>query len=478
MKPVKLAGLQPETLFGYFEKLCSIPHGSGNTKALSDYFLEFAAEHGLENLRDEAGNVIIFKKASAGYEDHPPVILQAHMDMVCQKKEDCALNMETDPLDVTHDGKFVFARGTSLGADDGAGVSLCLTILADDTLAHPPLEVLFTTDEETGMLGANKLDLSVLKGRRMINLDGASEDRVIAGCAGGTRVILEMPLEKTTCEGTELCIRIDQLRGGHSGGLIHLPYANANKAMAALLLQLREIATLRIASFNGGTAGNAITKTCEAKIVLAADDVVKVQPLCEKYLTELKNTYDEPSAVITAEVSGAATQAYTEASTAAILGLLEELPNGMLAWFEQFKIAMTSLNLGIVKTDDTLWLQTNVRSNDNSSRQELKAQIKAISEKYGCNFGVSGDYPAWEYKEVSPLRETLLRVRKELHGFEPIVCVTHAGLECGLIGEQLPGLDCVCTGTNMRYIHTADELLEIEPFGRALEFLKVVLKEL
>lgn len=477
MKPVKLAGLQPETLFGYFEKLCSIPHGSGNTKALSDYFLEFAAEHSLKSIRDEAGNVILFKKASAGYEDHPPVILQAHMDMVCQKKADCTLDMEKDPLDVTHDGTFVFASGTSLGADDGAGVALCLTLLSDDTLAHPPLEIVFTNDEEIGLLGANKMDLSMLKGRRLINLDGAHESYVIAGCAGGARVTLELPLEKSPCEGIAVTIRLDGLRGGHSGGLIHLPYANANKAMVQLLKKLAEVAPFRIAAFNGGTAGNAIPKSCEAKLIVAADAVETIKQLSAEHLVQLKDTYDEPDAVLCVEAAEA-TEAYTADSTKAIIGLLDELPNAMLEYFEEFKIAKTSLNLGIVKTGDTLWLQTNIRSNVNQSRQDLQDRVRAVGDKYGCVYDETGIYPAWEYLPESTLRDTMVRVSRQIRGIDPAIKVTHAGLECGLFGEKLPGLDCVSAGTNMRYIHTADEKLEIEPFGRTLEFLKNVLKEL
>lgn len=477
MKPMKLAGLQPEALFGYFEKLCSIPHGSGNTKTLSDYFLEFAAEHGLDGIRDEAGNVILFKKASAGYEDHPPVILQAHMDMVCQKKEDCTLDMVKDPLDVTHDGKFVYANGTSLGADDGAGVALCLTLLADDTLAHPPLEVVFTNDEEIGLLGANKMDPSMLKGRRLINLDGAHESYFIAGCAGGARVVLEMPLEKAACEGVALSLSLDQLHGGHSGGLIHLPYANANKVMVELLKKIREITPFRVAAFNGGTAGNAIPKACEVLIVVAADGVGKIKQLCQEHLSELKNSYTEPDAVLYVKES-AATEAYTADSTTAIIGLLDELPNAMLEYFDEFQIAKTSLNLGIVKTADTLWLQTNIRSNMNQSRQDLQNRVRTVGNKYGCTYDETGIYPAWEYMPESSLRETLVRVSKQTRGIDPQIKVTHAGLECGLFGEKLPGLDCISAGTNMLFIHTADEKLEIEPFGRTLEFLKNVLKEL
>ena len=478
MKPVKLAGLEPAALFGYFEKLTTIPHGSGNTRAISDYFLEFSAEHGLDCHRDEAGNVFIFKKATPGYEDHAPVILQAHMDMVCQKKEDFTLDMEKDPLDVTHDGTFVFARGTSLGGDDGAGIALCLTILADDTLAHPALEILFTTDEETGMIGATKMDLSSFKGRQLINLDGANEKHFIAGCAGGTRVVMEMPLQKAPVQGALVNIRLDQLHGGHSGGLIHLPFANASKVLIELLQQLRQVAPFRLADFIGGTAGNAIPKASEATLVMDPADISKVQPLCDKCLADLKANFNEPEAIVEVAQKGEAEVAYTEDSTDAIMNLLTELPNGMLDYFERFKIAMTSLNLGIVKTDDTLWLQTNVRSNDNDARQTLKAKLKAIAEKYGCQFSLTGDYPAWEYREDSPLRKAMTKVYVAQFGKEPGLHVTHAGLECGLIGEKLPGLDCVSMGTNLHFIHTADEKLEIAPFGRSLEFLKNVLKEL
>lgn len=479
MKPVKLAGLEPENLFGYFEKLCSIPHGSGNTKALSDYFLSFAQEHGLRSNRDEAGNVILFKNASAGYEDHPPVILQAHMDMVCQKEEGCARNMQTDPLDVKHDGTYVYAEGTSLGADDGAGVAMCLTILADDTLEHPALEVVFTNDEEIGLVGANAADLSLLKGRQMINLDGATDTTFIAGCAGGARVSLQMPLESAPCEQTVLDIRLDGLHGGHSGGLIHLNYANANKEMAKLLQQLRAKMPLRIVSFAGGTAGNAIPRSCQAQIALDEKDAERAKAMCQQFIADLKNTYEEPEAVLSAQILvQGAQQAYTVESTNAIIDFLMELPNGMLVWNDTFKIPLTSLNLGIAKTGETLEILTNVRSNINQNRQQLQDQLKAIGEKYGCSYSQTGVYSAWEYRENSPLREAMVKTYKQMRGEEPVIRVTHAGLECGVFGEKLPGLDCVCAGCNMRFIHTAQEVLEIASFGKALDYFKRVLRAL
>jgi len=479
MKPVKLAGLEPETLFGYFEKLCSIPHGSGNTKAISDYFLSFAQEHGLRSHRDEGGNVILFKDASAGYEDHPPVILQAHMDMVCQKEEGCTRNMETEPLDVTHDGTYVYAEGTSLGADDGAGVAMCLTILSDDTLEHPALEVVFTNDEEVGLVGANAADLSMLKGRQLINLDGATDTTFVAGCAGGARVTLQMPLTSAPCSQAVLDIRLDGLHGGHSGGLIHMNFANANKEMAKLLQQLREQMALRIVSFAGGTAGNAIPRSCQAQIALDAADVPKAKALCKAFIEELKNTYDEPEALMSAQLlDEGAQQAYTAECSDAIIGFLMELPNGMLEWNEQFKIPMTSLNLGITKTGEYLNILTNVRSNVNKKRQNLQDQLKTIGEKYGCTYSQSGVYSAWEYREDSPLRDTMVAQYKQMNGKDPVIRVTHAGLECGVFGEKLPGLDCVCAGCNMRYIHTAQEVLEIASFGKVLNYFKQVLKSL
>lgn len=478
MKPVKLAGFEPADLFGYFEKLCSIPHGSGNTKAISDYFLSFAQEHSLRSYRDEGGNVMLFKPASAGYEDHPPVILQSHMDMVCQKVDGCTLDMEKEPLALTHDGTYIYAEGTTLGADDGAGVALCLTILADKTVQHPALEVIFTNDEEIGLVGANALDASMLKGRNLINLDGAGDDKFVAGCAGGARVSLQMPLESAPNTQPVLEITLENLHGGHSGGLIHLNFANANKEMAKLLQRIAVQSDMRIVSFGGGTAGNAIPRSCRAQIALASENAAQVKAMCEAFVAELKNTYNEPDAVLTVQESTAASVAYTDESTKAILGLLNELPNGMLAYFERFGIAQTSLNMGIAKTGETLEILTNVRSNVNQERQNLQDRLKAIGEKYGCTYSQSGVYSAWEYKEESVLRSTMVEVYKQMKGEEPMIRVTHAGLECGTIGEKLPGLDCVCIGCNMQFIHTAQERMEIASFAKTLEYLKNVLKAL
>lgn len=258
MKAVKLAGLQPEIVFGYFEQLCSMPHGSGNEKQISDYCVSFAKEHGLRYIQDELYNVILFKDGSAGYEDHPPLILQAHLDMVCQIDEGSGIDMQTTAVDVTHDGTYVYAKQTSLGADDCAGVALALAVLADDTLAHPPIEAVFTVWEESGMAGARGIDLSMLKGKRLLNIDTFSEGVFTAGCAGSARVNLRFPVTRQNKTANTVEIVLNDLRGGHSGSMIKYNYANADMTMAALLQQLDPV---ELVSLTGGMSGNAIPRS-------------------------------------------------------------------------------------------------------------------------------------------------------------------------------------------------------------------------
>ena len=238
MNAVKLAGLEPASVFAYFEKICSIPHGSGNTKAISDYLVSFAKEHGLRYRQDGLNNVILFQEGTCGMEDHAPVIIQGHMDMVCEKNEDCVINMETDGLDVTHDGEYVFAKGTTLGGDDGIAVAFALALLADKTIAHPPLEVVITVDEETGMEGATGIDLSNLKGRTLINIDSEEEGVFTVSCAGGARSTISLPVTRRAVYGPCVRLTVEGLQGGHSGVEIHKKRANANKVMGDFLLRI------------------------------------------------------------------------------------------------------------------------------------------------------------------------------------------------------------------------------------------------
>lgn len=481
MKTVKLKGLEPENVFGYFEKLCSIPHGSYNTKAVSDYFVSFANTHGLRCIQDAANNVIIFKDASKGYEDHEPVILQGHMDMVCQKEDGCTINMETDPLDVTHDGEFIFANGTSLGADNGIAVALCLAILADDKVAHPPLEVIFTSEEETGMLGATAIDLSMLKGKRMINMDTLKEIYFTAGCAGGARVSMEMPLDWEHYTGQTLSIVLDEFHGGHSGSLIGMNYANTNKTMGKLLEKLQTLGAVRIASFNGGTAGNAIPRNCKAVIAAEGLELQKVEAVCRDFLADLKTNYEEPAATLTVTVIPASeTQVMTEETSRNLIALIHDYINGLQTWSPDFKnLPQTSLNLGVAETrTDVFYLMSAVRSNVNAERAQVQATLKCVAEKYGCKHTEFGVYSAWEYRKDSPLRAKMTEIYEQHYDRKPIVIVLHAGLECGVLSEKIPGLDCVSCGPTAYDLHTTNERLEIASVGRTLEYMKKLLAAL
>ena len=235
MKAVKLAGLAPASVFAYFDKLCSIPHGSRNTKAISDYLVSFAREHGIRYIQDELNNVIFFQEGTCGYEDHAPVVLQGHMDMVCEKDADCPIDMAAEGLDVTHDGQCVYARGTTLGGDDGIAVAYALALLADKSIPHPPLEVIITVDEETGMFGAAGIDLSMMKGRTLVNLDSEDEGIFTVSCAGGARGTIALPVDRHPVYGPSVRLTVDGLQGGHSGVEIHNNRANANKVMGEFL---------------------------------------------------------------------------------------------------------------------------------------------------------------------------------------------------------------------------------------------------
>ena len=480
MKEKKLAGLEPQKVFGYFEEFSQIPHGSWNTKAISDYLVAFAREHGLRYIQDETNNVIIFKNGTPGYEDHEPMILQGHMDMVCQKDKDCPLDMEKDPLDLAHDGTYVFAKGTTLGADDGIAMAMFLAVLDDDTIAHPPLEVVFTSDEEIGLIGANAIDLSMLKGKKMLNIDTFREGTFTAGSAGGAYVTMEMPLEKTAYTGKRLQITLENLRGGHSAVVVQYNYANAAKTMGTLLQRLQAAGDYRLIELSSGTAGNAVPRSCQT--VLAADDLDmgKVNAVCQEILQELKQVNGEQDAKITVQELPAETaEALTQVTTENVVGLINDLPNGVQAWETAFEgLPQTSTNLGIVELTDKLSLLLYPRSSLNQKRQALQDRLKNIAESRNAVYGQYGVFSAWEYREDSPLRELMSQIYQDMYGVVPTVRVVHAGLECGAFGDKIPGLDCISTGPNAMDVHTSREKMEIASMQRSWDYLLALLKAL
>lgn len=480
MKAEKLAGLQPERIWAHFEKLCAIPHGSFHTDAICGYLEGFAGDLGLRCIRDEANNLIIFKPASAGYEDHEPVILQGHMDMVCQKDEGVCIDMDTQPIDVTYNEEFVYAKGTTLGADDGIGIAMIQALLEDPDAVHPPLEIIITSEEEVGLLGANAIDLSSLKGRRMLNLDTHNEKVLNAGCAGGTRVVLEMPVDWESSDLPRISIAIEGLKGGHSGSVIGNPHANADKALAALLKQLREKLPLQLEQLSGGVAGNAIPGSARAVIACPEGMGEAINAHCNAYAQYLRENFEEPTASIMVSLHAEQAKVLTLEATDRVLALLEALPNGVQAWHPDFEgLPLTSLNLGILRLEeDKLFLQTNLRSGVNEKRDALQAQLKTLAEAHGCSYQESGIYSAWEYRKDSPLRDTIVSLYRKRFGTEPVVRVIHAGLECGVLSQKLPGLDCISMGPTAYDIHTTRERADIASTETGWYFLKEILAAL
>ena len=477
---MKLAGLKPESVFAYFEKICSIPHGSGNTKPISDYLVSFAREHGLRYIQDEANNVILFQEGTCGYEDHAPVILQGHMDMVCEKDADCPIDMDKEGLDIAHDGEYVYAKGTTLGGDNGIAVAFALAILADKTIPHPPLEVIITVDEEIGMLGADAIDLSMLKGRTLLNLDSEEEGIFTVSCAGGATATMTLPADRRAVYGPCIKLTVDGLQGGHSGVEIHKNLANANKVMGELLSRVQSIMPICITSFAGGAKDNAIPRSCQVTFVALGVNPERINDIAEKLQQEIRQQYDEPEAVITGDnVEALGGNAMSTEQTAKLIALLCATPNGVQKMSADIEgLVQTSLNLGIARLDEDVNLTFSVRSSVNDEKVQLLAKLKELIAFYGGSYSQMGDYPAWEYKADSALRETMIRVYRRMFEKEPQVVAIHAGLECGLLGEKLPGLDCVSIGPEMHDIHTSREKLGIASTERTWNFVLEILKEL
>lgn len=480
MKSEKLFGLKPEKVFAYFEELCAIPHGSYNTKAISDHLVSFANEHGIRCIQDDANNVILFGDGTCGMENHAPVILQGHMDMVCEKDADCPLDMAVDGLDLAHDGVSVFARGTTLGGDDGIAVAFAMALLTDPTIPHPPLEVIITVDEEVGMLGANVIDLSMLKGRTLINLDSEEEGIFTVSCAGGARATIALPVERKAVYGPCVRLSVDGLQGGHSGAEIHKNRANANKVMGEFMSRIHDLMPLCLTSYSGGTKDNAIPRSCTANVVAMGIQLERINDVAEKLQAEIREQYDEPEAVVQAfDVDALGGNSLTTEDTAQVISLLCAAPNGVQSYSQDIEgLVQTSLNMGIVKLGERFSVTFSVRSSVNREKEELLQKLRELSDFHKASYSQMGEYPAWEYRKDSPLRDVMVETYTRMFGGEPQVLAIHAGLECGLLSEKLPGLDCVSIGPQMHDIHTSREKLEIASTERTWNFLLEVLKAL
>lgn len=465
-----LGELEPKGVFEFFEDLCAIPHGSGDTKRISDYCVQFAKLRNLEYIQDEFNNVIIKKNASPGYENHPAVILQGHLDMVCEKEPDLNFDFASDGLNLAVEGDFVTAKGTTLGGDDGIAVAMALSILNDDALLHPSLEVLFTTDEETGMDGAEGLDMSRLSGKMLINIDSENEGVFTVGCAGGARADIKKKFEYSAEMNTSK-ITILGLLGGHSGVEIHKNRHNANKLMCELLCKIPKF---NLASLEGGAKDNVIPSTSECLIYTDCD----LQSAIDDFLKEKYNENDSGFKITVAP--GGVRPVLSSEESREVASLICDFPNGVQSMSKKIEgLVETSLNLGVLTlTNGELKCTFSVRSSVNSEKAQLLERLKSIAQKYNAEFSEHGHYPAWEYRENSPLRDVLVSTFKDLYGKEPVVDVIHAGLECGLFCEKRKDLDAVSIGPDIFDIHSVSERLSISSTARTYAFLCEALKRM
>lgn len=478
-----LENCEPKQVFYYFEEICKIPHGSGNTRQISDYLVNFAKDHGFDYVQDELNNVVIYKPATPGYENAPTVILQGHMDMVCEKRPDVEHDFTKDGLKLSVENGFVSANGTTLGGDDGIAVAYALALLDSKDLPHPALEVLITVDEEIGLLGAVDFDCSVLKGRRMINLDSEAEGSLWISCAGGLSAVSHIPVLRTDAEGEKLQIRICGLMGGHSGAEIDKKRANANVLMGRFLYGLKREAYYEIISLAGGQKDNAITRESLCEILVSEEDVAAVKAYAARVQDGLREEYSGSDNGISVQITEAgheSVQVLHPTSREKILFYLMEIPFGIQKMSSNIEgLVETSTNIGIVRlSEDEFFASSGVRSSVEAARDALSDKIQYLTEFLGGEYEAQGAYPAWEYRKESPLRDKMVSVYEDMYGQKPAVVAIHAGLECGLFYKKIDGLDCVSLGPDMKDIHTSEELLDIASTERVWNYLVKVLKEL
>ena len=473
-----LSNLEPKKVFQYFEEICAIPHGSGNVEQISDYLVAFAKDRNLFYIQDEAKNVIIVKEATAGYEQQPAIILQGHMDMVAVKKPEATIDMAKEGLKLQIEGDLISADGTSLGGDDGIAVAYALALLDSKELKHPKLEVVITVDEEVGMDGARAIDLSMLTGKQMLNLDSEEEGIFLTSCAGGARIYTYLPYATVQTTGIMYRISVEGLLGGHSGAEIHKERGNSNILMGRLLYELTSQMPVCLDDVKGGLADNAIPRQTVATVVVAQEEEEKFRDVILNFEKEVKAELStkDPDFGMTVVCMGEEEGTYVDSeSTAAIASYLMALPNGVQAMSADMPgLVETSLNLGIMEmnlSEQELVCEFSVRSCIESAKQALMHKVSAVTELAGGSYSISGDYPGWAFRVDSPLREKMIAVYEEMYKEKPEVMAIHAGLECGILASKIEDLDCISFGPNMKDIHTTEETLSISSTKRVWDFL-------
>lgn len=473
--------LQPERVFYYFEKICSIPHGSENMDEISDFCVSFAEAHRLSYIKDAAKNVIIKKPATAGFISSAPVILQGHLDMVCQRDDGYTIDFNKDGLTLYTDGDLIRARGTTLGADNGIAVAMILAILESTDLSHPPIEAVFTVDEEIGMLGALQLDMSLLSGRRMINLD-SEENSVTVSCAGGRDITSHIPFTRTVKHGFEVVLFLKGMLGGHSGTMIGCGRVNADTLMGRLLDAVMQEHPFDIVHLEGGDKSNAIPNFCTAR--LCVDAPALFADCVSRHFEVIKSELAEREPDIQLEIAEAKTHSdmavIDKVSCDKALLTLLCLPTGVIEMSKEISgLVETSLNLGILKTEEnSLSFCYSLRSNKQSALDFLSRRLCAFFSSHSMEFSASGNYPPWEFNSSSTLCDIYSDVFFEHYAKRPNIEAIHAGLECGVFSSAIPGLDCIAVGPVINGAHTTKESLSISSVKEFYIILTEVLEKL
>lgn len=491
-----LENLKPERVFQYFEEISRIPHGSGNVAAISDYLVAFAKNHHLQVMQDGLKNVIIIKEASEDRKDRPPVMLQGHMDMVTVKDAGVDMDLKKDALRLRVDGDYLSAEGTSLGGDDGIAVAYGLALLSDDHISHPRLELVITTEEEVGMEGASGIDLSICQGKQMLNIDSEEEGEFVVACAGGLRVNGRI----TVCRETDrenrkrYKVMLIGFAGGHSGTEIYKNSGNANVLMGQFLKKLAKEVDIKLESLQGGEKDNAISTFAYVVLGIRAEDETQFLDVCKKLEAEMKQQYKETDPDCRMEIlpyaEGEAGMAdktlqnsvsyLNAADFETLVSVFAEMPNGVQSMSRELEgLVQTSLNFGIMELfEKELSIAFSLRSSDAGEKEALREKVCKILEMHHARVEITGDYPAWEYKKDSPLREHMLTIYEKQYGKKPEVISLHAGLECGILAAKKPGLDCVSFGPDILDIHTTKERMSISSVQRVWNFLVEVIETL
>ncbi len=474
----KLHGLEPEKVFYYFEELSKIPHISFHEQAISDYCVNFAKEHNLAYRQDDMGNVIIFKSATYGYENAETIMVQGHLDMVGEKNADCMLDMEKEGVELVVDNDFIYANGSTLGGDNGVAIAYALALLDSEDIPHPDLEIVLTVSEEVGLLGASAIDLSECKAKKMLNIDSEVEGILTVGCAGGMRHHCHIPVNYTTFSGNICTISIVGLTGGHSGIEINKGKSNANVLMGRLLLLINENLNFRLLDIKGGSKENIIPNQSQARIVI--ENVSLLSPIIDDFLNQMKAEYGtaDPDIMVNVNIEKSDNISVLDSdSLDKILTALNLMPNGVQNMSVDLPgLVETSLNIGVMElTEDEFIVKVSIRSSISSAKTALSNKIKLLTKTLNGTIDCLGDYPAWPYKKDSKLKELCVDIYSKQYGQKPSVETLHAGLECGIFSDKMPGMDCISFGPNLYNVHTPNEKMSISSVKRVWEFLKAIL---